>query len=70
MQAMDILKYIEESDLNNEKKQISDGEYKVIFENENIKITLKKRGKKIYTFIDEYGDKSVNKALNEIVKLV
>lgn len=70
MQSVDVLEYIDKDVLNKHKKSISNGEDKVIFENDNIKITLKKRGRKTFIFIDEYGTRSVNSALNAMVKLV
>lgn len=67
---MDIFNYIEKEKYKYIKNSLKPGEDKVIFERTDIKITLKRRKKKIYTFIDEFeGKKNINDALNEMIKL-
>lgn len=67
---MDIFNYIEKEKYKYIKNSLKHGEDKVIFERTDIKITLKRRKKKIYTFIDEFeGKKNINDALNEMIKL-
>lgn len=66
---VNIFDYIEKDQLEAIKKKLKTGEDKVIFESENIKITLKKRGRKVYTFIDEFSRNDINKILQKVVNL-
>lgn len=66
---VNIFDYIEKDKLEDIKKNLKTGEDKVIFESENIKITLKKRGRKVYTFIDEFSKNDINKVLQKVVNL-
>ena len=46
-------------------------EDKIIYVDDKIKITLKKRGKKVYTFIDKFKNtNNINNILKNIVNLV
>lgn len=66
---VNIFDYIEKDKLEDIKRNLKTGEDKVIFESKNIKITLKKRGRKVYTFIDEFSRNDINKILQKVVNL-
>lgn len=67
----DIINFVEFEELQEIKKYLKDGENKIIYNDDNIKITLKKRGRKIYTFIDEFKNNSnINNILQNIKSLV
>lgn len=51
------------------KKTLKPGDDKVIYESETMKITLKKRGRKIFTFIDEFTNNNINEILQKVVNL-
>lgn len=52
------------------KKSLKTNEIKDIYKDDNIRISLWKKGRKVFTFIDEFGDKKLNNALNEMCNLV
>ena len=52
------------------KKSLITNEIKDIYRDDNIRISLWKRGRKVFTFIDEFGDKKLNNALNDMCNLV
>ena len=66
---VNIFDYIEKDKLEDIKRNLKTGEDKVIIESKNIKITLKKRGRKVYTFIDEFSRNDINKILQKVVNL-
>lgn len=65
-----ILNYVEKDKLEAYKRELKPNEIKDIYKDDNIRISLWKKGKRIFTFIDEFGTKKLNKALNEMYNLV
>jgi len=65
-----IFDYIEVGKLESYKKQLKVNEIKDIYRDDNIRISLWKKGSKVFTFIDEFGEKKINNALNEMCNLV
>ena len=65
-----IFDYIEMGKLESYKKELKANEIKDIYRDDNIRISLWKKGRKVFTFIDEFGDKKLNNALNEMCSLV
>lgn len=65
-----ILKYITEELFNEYKKNIKSGQTKTIYSDKTMDIEIKKVGRKIYTFINNYGEKKLNEVLNNICGLV
>ncbi|WP_294365364.1 hypothetical protein [uncultured Clostridium sp.] len=65
-----IFDYIESGKLESYKKSLETNEIKDIYRDDNIRISLWKKGRKVYTFIDEFGDKKLDNALNEMCNLV
>ena len=65
-----ITDYIEIDKLEAYKKSLKQNEIKDIYEDENIIISICKKGRKIYTIINEFGNKKINIALNEMYSLV
>ena len=65
-----IFDYIEMGKLESYKKELKTNEIKDIYRDDNIRISLWKKGRKVFTFIDEFGDKKLNNALNEMCSLV
>lgn len=49
---------------------LKDNETKMIYCDDNIDIQIKKEGRKIFTFINTYGDKSLSEVLNNICILL
>ena len=52
------------------KLELKTNEIKDIYKDNNIRISLWKRGRRVFTFIDEFGSKKLNTALNEMCNLV
>ena len=50
----EVLKYITLEEYNKEYNALKNGQDKMIYIDDKIKITLKKRGGKVYTFIDRF----------------
>lgn len=65
-----IFMYVKEDEYNKYKKNLKNGESKIIYSNSKIDIEIRKVGKKVYTFINKYGDKNLNEVLNNICSLV
>ena len=65
-----ITDYIEMDKLEAYKLGLKANEIKDIYKDNNIRISLWKKGKRIFTLIDEFGTKKPNKALNEMYNLV
>lgn len=65
-----ITDYIEIDKLEAYKLGLKANEIKDIYKDDNIRISLWKRGRSIFTFIDEFGIKKLNTALNEMCNLV
>lgn len=65
-----ILNYIDMESLEEYKRNLKPNEMRDIYRDEKIRISLWRKGRKIFTLIDEFGDKKLNKALNEMYNLV
>lgn len=65
-----ITDYIEMDKLQEYKLGLKANEIKDIYKDDNIRISLWKRGQKVFSFIDEFGKKELNTALNEMNNLV
>lgn len=65
-----IFMYVKEDEYNKYKKNLKNGESKIIYSDSKIDIEMRKVGKKVYTFINKYGDKNLNEVLNNICSLV
>lgn len=65
-----IFMYVKEDEYNKYKKNLKNGESKIIYSDSKIDIEIRKVGKKVYTFINKYGDKNLNEVLNNICSLV
>lgn len=51
-------------------KSLKGNETKIIYSDDTIDIEIKKVGKRILTFVNTYGDKKLNEALNKVCSLV
>lgn len=65
-----IFVYIEEELFNECKKNLKNGQTKTIYSDEKIDIEIKKVGRKVYTFINHYGEEKINNALNTVNSLL
>lgn len=65
-----IFMYVKEDEYNKYKKNLKNGESRIIYSDSKIDIEIRKVGKKVYTFINKYGDKNLNEVLNNICSLV
>lgn len=65
-----ISDYIEIGKFESYKRELKTNEIKDIYKDDNIRISLWKKGSKVFTFIDEFGEEKINNALNEMYSLV
>lgn len=65
----DILQYMSEEHYWESIRALENNKFKKIYEDEHTTIRVVKKGKKIYTFISEFGLKKLNEALNNICSL-
>lgn len=65
-----IADYIELYKLEAYKYELKPNEIKDVYKDSNIRISLWKKDERVFTFIDEFGTKKLNKALNEMNNLV
>ena len=65
-----ILDYVNMDKLEAYKQELKPNQIKDIYKDDNIRISLWKKGSRIFTLIDEFGTKKLNKALNEMYNLV
>lgn len=65
-----IFDYIEIGKFESYKRELKTNEIKDIYKDDNIRISLWKKGSKVFTFIDEFGEEKINNALNEMYSLV
>ena len=65
-----IFDYIEIGKFESYKRELKTNEIKDIYKDDNIRISLWKKGSKVFTFIDEFGKEKINNALNEMYSLV
>lgn len=63
----EVLKYITIETYKKEKKLIKDGETKVIYENDKLRIKLMREGKKVYNVIIRYGTRPIQDIVREIL---
>ena len=66
----EINKYISIEDYINETKALKSGQSKNIYSDTYVDIEIKKVGRKIYTFVNKYGEEKLNNVLNNICSLV
>lgn len=66
----EIIKYISIEDYVNETKSLKSGQSKKIYTDIDIDIEIKKVGRKIYTFVNKYGEEKLSDALNKVCSLV
>ena len=67
----EVLKYVTLEQYNKEYNDLKNGQDKIIYVDDKIKITLKKSGNKVYTFIDKFKNtNNINNILKNIVNLV
>ena len=66
----EINKYISIEEYINETKALKSGQSKNIFSDTYVDIEIKKVGRKIYTFVNKYGEEKLNTVLNNICSLV
>lgn len=68
--GINIFNYIDKSEYDVVCGRLRNKETKVIYNDSNLNIEVKKVGKRIFTFVNTYGDKKLNEALNNICSLV
>ena len=66
----EINKYITVEYYTNEIKSLKSGQSKNIYSDTYVDIEIKKVGRKIYTFVNKYGEEKLNTLLNNICSLV
>ena len=62
----DIFMYISEEEYYRVCEEIDDGQTINIYKSKNIEIDIKRSGKKIYKFIADYGECSLNECLEDM----
>ena len=67
---IDIHDFVNEEEYRRLYKTLKVNETRVIYNDNNIDIAIKKVGRKIFTFVNIYGDKKINEVLNNICSLV
>ena len=63
----EILKYVSIEKYEKEKKIIKDGETKVIYKNDKLKIKLMREGKKVYNIIIVYGTRPIQDIIKDML---
>ena len=66
----EINRYITVEYYTNEIKSLKSGQSKNIYSDTYVDIEIKKVGRKIYTFVNKYGEEKLNTVLNIICSLV
>lgn len=66
----EINRYITVEYYINEIKSLKSGQSKNIYSDTYVDIEIKKVGRKIYTFVNKYGEEKLNTVLNNICSLV
>ena len=66
----EINRYITVEYYTNEIKSLKSGQSKNIYSDTYVDIEIKKVGRKIYTFVNKYGEEKLNTVLNNICILV
>lgn len=67
---VEILKFVPLEAYEFEKSLLKEGESKTIYESDKFDIDITRLGKKVYTIINTYGNKSLNEVLNNVCKLI
>ncbi|WP_058230432.1 hypothetical protein [Clostridium butyricum] len=67
---VNIFNYIEKDKYEEMCNKLKSNEMIKIYDDNHMDIEIKKVGKKVYTFINKYGDKKLNEVLNNICSLV
>lgn len=67
---INIHDFVKEEEYKKFCKSINGNEIKIIYNDNNIDIEIKKVGRRIFTFINTYGDKKINEVLNNVCSLV
>ena len=67
---VNIFNYIEKEKYEEMYNELKSNEIRKIYDDNHIDIEIKKVGKRIFTFINTYGDKKINEALNNVCSLV
>ena len=62
-----VLNYVPFDVYSKEKNVLKNGEDKVIYDKEKVKIKIMKRGNKIYNIITNYGDIDIRDIAKELV---
>lgn len=65
----EVLNYIDFDTLDLEKSKLKSGQTKKIYSDTTVEIEIKKIGKKVFTFINKFGEKEINVALNKVLSL-
>lgn len=66
----EINRYITVEYYTNEIKSLKSGQSKNIYSDTDVDIEIKKIGRRIYTFVNKYGNEKLNTVLNNICSLV
>ena len=68
--TFNICDFMKEKEYQEFCNSLKTNETKVIYSDDIIDIEIKKLGRKILTFVNTYGDKKINEALNNVCSLV
>ena len=68
--TIDIHDFVKEVEYKEICNNLKDNETKIIYSDNIIDIEITKVRRKIFTFIDTYGDKEINEVLNNVCSLV
>lgn len=66
----EINRYITVEYYTNEIKSLKSGQSKNIYSDTDVDIEIKKIGRRIYIFVNKYGNEKLNTVLNNICSLV
>lgn len=69
MEKPDIFNYVTEEVFNKTCKELKDGDSKIIYETEEMKIKLKKRGRRISKLFFVYGDMPFTDCLKDLAMI-
>ncbi|MBI6064622.1 hypothetical protein P5E79_11290 [Clostridium perfringens] len=65
----EVLNYVDFDTLDLEKSKLKSGQTKKIYSDTTVEIEIKKIGKKVFTFINKFGEREINVALNKVLSL-
>lgn len=69
MDELNIYDYITEAVFNKACDELKDGDSTIVYETENLKIKLRRRGKKIKQIFLIYGDRPFSECIQDLVSL-